>query len=213
MFVRFVPIVANARMPGRAIVVVYLVVAILAAIGLDRLRSRGGRMQAVAWCLVLMLLVEVMPGRPPFYLPDMPSAYAALHDAPLTGAVCELPLGLRDGFGETGSFDSAVLLHQMMHERPIVGGFVARLPPVIAATYERMPVVQSLLRLSSGRAASDQDLTLTRRNAAAALVSAGIAFVVLDTRRASADLVQYVQSRIELQQIAEEDGRVFYKVQ
>jgi hypothetical protein len=143
----------------------------------------------------------------------MPSTYAALHDAPLTGAVCELPLGLRDGFGETGSFDSAVLLHQMMHERPIVGGFVARLPPAIAATYESMPVVQSLLRLSSGRAASDQDLTLTRRDAAAALVSAGIAFVVLDTRRASTDLVQYVHSRIELQQIAEEDGRVFYKVQ
>ena len=213
LFVRFVPIVANARMPGRAIVVVYLVVAILAAIGLDRLISRGGRMRIVAWGLVLMVLVEVMPSRPPFYLPDMPSTYAALHDAPLTGAVCELPLGLRDGFGETGSFDSAILLHQMMHERPIVGGFVARLPPAIAATYESMPVVQSLLRLSSGRAASDQDLTLTRRDAAAALVSAGIAFVVLDTRRASADLVQYVHSRIELQQIAEEDGRVFYKVQ
>jgi hypothetical protein len=126
--------------------------------------------------------------------------------------VCELPIGIRDGFGETGSLDEAVLLHQMTHERPIVGGFVARLPPAIATTYETTPVIRSMLRLSSGGAASDQDLALTRAEAAAALASAGIAFVVLDTRRASASLIDYVQSRIELRRMAEEDGRVFYEV-
>src|SRR4030095_6744624 len=97
-----------------------------------------------------------------------------------------LPIGIRDGFGETGSLDEAVLLHQMIHERPIVGGFVARLPPAIATTYEKTPVIRSLLRLSSGGAASEQDLTLTRAEAAAALASAGIAFVVLDMRREAA---------------------------
>src|SRR4051812_25571092 len=37
LFLRFVPIVANARIPGRAMVVVYLAIAMLAAIGFDRL--------------------------------------------------------------------------------------------------------------------------------------------------------------------------------
>jgi hypothetical protein len=136
----------------------------------------------------------------------------SLHDAPQTGAVCELPMGLRDGFGESGSLDEAILLHQTIHERPIVGGFVARLPPSITRSYESMAVVGSFLRLSSGAKISNSDLELTPREASAKLAAAGIAFIVLDTRRASADLTEYVQSRIELRRIAEEDGRVFYKV-
>ena len=212
MLVRFVPVVANARIPGRAMVVVYLAIAMLAAIGFDRMTSRGRRAHAMAWCLVLLLVIECVPSRPPLYAPDIPSKYAALRAAGSNGAVCELPIGIRDGFGETGSLDEAVLLHQMIHERPIVGGFVARLPPAIATTYEKTPVIRSLLRLSSGGAASEQDLTLTPAEAAAALASAGIAFVVLDTRRASASLIDYVQSRIELRRMAEEDGRVFYEV-
>ena len=75
-----------------------------------------------------------------------------------------------------------------------------------------MPVVGSLLRLSSGQKLSDADVILTPREAAAALASAGIGFIVLDTRRASAELREYVQSRIELKRLAEEDGRVFYEV-
>lgn len=212
MLVRFVPVMANARIPGRAMVVVYLAIAMLAAIGFDRMTCRGRGARAMAWCLVLLLVIECVPSRPPLYAPDRLSNYVALRAAGSNGAVCELPIGLRDGFGETGSLDEAVLLHQMIHERPIVGGFVARLPPAIATTYEKLPVIRSLLRLSSGGAASEQDLTLTRAEAAAALASAGIAFVVLDTRRASASLIDYVQSRIELRRMAEEDGRVFYEV-
>jgi hypothetical protein len=119
---------------------------------------------------------------------------------------------LRDGFAEVGALDEAVLLYQTVHERPLVGGFVARLPPAIARSYEVMPVIRSLLRLSSGISAVDADISVTPRDAAGMLASAGIAFIVLDTRRASADLIQYVQSKIELRRIAEEDGRVFYEV-
>jgi hypothetical protein len=126
--------------------------------------------------------------------------------------VCELPLGIRDGFGETGRFDSAVLLHQMLHERPIVGGFVARLDPRVAREYAAMPVVRSFLRLSSGAKLSDEPVVMTPREAASSLASAGIAFVVLDTRTASPDLIRYVQSGITLRLLAEQNGRIFYEV-
>jgi hypothetical protein len=128
------------------------------------------------------------------------------------GAVCELPLGIRDGFGETGAFDSAVLLHQTIHERPIVGGFIARMAPDVRTRYEAMPVIGSLLRLSSGGSLSDQPSEGTPAEASARLASAGVRFVVLDTRAASPDLIRYVQSRLALRVIAEEDGRVFYDV-
>ena len=212
ILLRYVPIVANARIPGRAMVVVYLVLATLAAIGLERLVKRGRVERIAASCLSVILVIECLPARPALYVPDMPSKYFALRDSPKRGAVCELPLGLRDGFGESGSLDEAVLLHQTIHERPIVGGFVARLPPAITRSYEKAPVVGSLLRLSSGGKISDLDVALTPPEAAAALTSAGIAFIVLDTRRASAELTEYVQSKIALRRVAEEDGRIFYEV-
>lgn len=212
ILLRYLPIVANARIPGRAMVVVYLVLATLAAIGLDGLLRRGRTAQIVATCLCVILVIECLPARPPLYIPDMPSQYRSLRHAPKPGAVCELPMGLRDGFGESGSLDEAVLLHQTIHERPIVGGFVARLQPSIARTYEATPVIRSFLRLSAGGQVSNDDLLLTPSQAAAHLASLGIAFIVLDTRRASSDLVRYVDSNIALHRLAAEDGRVFYEV-
>jgi hypothetical protein len=212
ILLRYVPIVANARVPGRAIVVVYVALATLAAIGLQQLVKRGRAGRIATSVLFVILVIECLPARPPLYVPDMPSNFFALRDAPKRGAVCELPLGLRDGFGESGSLDEAVLLHQTIHERPIVGGFVARLQPSIRRSYESAPVVGSLLRLSSGGKLSGVDTVLTPREATAALTAAGIAFIVLDTRRASTDLVDFVHSRIELRQIGEQHGRVFYEV-
>jgi hypothetical protein len=209
---RYVPIVANARIPGRAMVVVYLALSMLAAVGAAWLSSRQRTGRMAGWGLVLLLTIECAPASPPMYVPDMPSQYASLRNRARTGAVCELPLGIRDGFGETGKFDSAVLLHQTLHERPIVGGFLARLEPRVARDYAAMPVVGSFLRLSSGGKLSDEPVFMSPREAASSLASAGIAFVVLDIRTASADLIQYVQSGIALRLIGEQDGRIFYEV-
>ena len=210
--VRYVPVVANARIPGRAMVVVHLVLSMLAAMGAAWLSSRHRTARIAGWCLVLLLALECAPAPPPMYVPDMPSQYATLRSRAPAGAVCELPLGIRDGFGETGKFDSSVLLHQFMHERPIVGGFLARLEPRVAREYAAMPVVGSFLRLSSGGKLSDEPVVMTPREAASSLASAGIAYVVLDTRTASPDLIHYVQSGIALRRIGEQDGRIYYEV-
>ena len=50
--VRYLPIVANARIPGRAMLVVYLAVAMLAAIGTAWLIASGRRARMAAWGLV-----------------------------------------------------------------------------------------------------------------------------------------------------------------
>ena len=209
---RFVPIVANARIPGRAMVVVYLAAAILAAMGTAWLAKQGGRRTALAWCLALLVAVESAPAATPVHRLSAPSLYARLKDASRPGAVCELPLGVRDGFGETGAFDSDVLFAQSIHERPIVGGFVARLSPDITRKYLAMPVIGSLLRLSAGEPLSGEATQMDPVSAAAQLTSLGIVYVVVDTRRAPPDLIRYVRSAIALNLIGEEDGRAFYEV-
>jgi hypothetical protein len=210
ILLRYVPVVANARMPGRAMVVVYLAVGQLAAFGIASLMVRGNRTRIAASSLTLLVLVDCVPAPPPVFYPRVPTTYAALPGAP--GAVCELPLGLRDGFGETGEFDAAIMLNQTVHERPILGGFVARLPPSVVRDYGALPVVSSFLRLSSGGRLADEPAGDPRTNTAQ-LVALGVRYIVVDTRIASPDLRQYVHLALVLRTLAEEDGRVFYEVQ
>jgi hypothetical protein len=208
---RYVPVVANARMPGRAMVVVYLAVAQLAAFGIASLLVRGNRTRLAASSLALLVLVDCVPAPPPIFHPHVPSTYAALHGAP--GAVCELPLGIRDGFGETGTFDAAIMLNQTVHERPILGGFVARLPPSVVRSYRALPVVASFLRLSSGGKLSDEaHADADRARSTDQLAALGVRYVVVDARAASPDLRQYVERALTLRRLGEEAGRVFYEV-
>ena len=133
---------------------------------------------------------------------------------------------MRHGRGPCASFRSAfatgsvrrahstpsVLFAQSIHERPIVGGFVARLSPDITRKYLATPVIGSLLRLSAGEPLSGEATLMDPVSAAAQLTSLGIVYVVVDTRRAPPDLIRYVRSAIALNLVGEEDGRAFYEV-
>jgi hypothetical protein len=63
ILVRYVPLIANARVPSRAIAVVYAASAVFAAAGLAALRERGRR----GWALALsaLAIVDLLPSTPP----------------------------------------------------------------------------------------------------------------------------------------------------
>jgi hypothetical protein len=137
---RYLPILSNARIPGRALAIVYLALAVLSGLGLADLQRRGlGRLGTGA--LFALLTIDFIPSPFPLLALDHPPIYDRLRDRPETGAVCILPMGVRDGFGETGSLDHRVLFYQSIHARPMIGGFVARLAPSIRNTYDSEPLL------------------------------------------------------------------------
>jgi hypothetical protein len=209
VLVRYVPMASNARMPGRAMVVVYLGAAMLTALGVETLmaRGRGG----IAWALVAMAFFDYLPRAPLLYRPDHPAIYDALARANGSGAVCELPMGLRDGFGETGRLDMRVLYYQTLHGRPITGGFVARLDPRVIAAYQIDPVLGVLLRLSAGAPLASQQ-TLPASLAGESLRLQGIRFVVVNHTTAPPDLVRYVESGLPLRAVRQEGERTLYEL-
>jgi len=209
VLLRYVPLAANARMPGRAMVVVYLAAAMLAAIGFDALLARGRG--TLAWVLAALLLLDYLPKMQDIYRPDHPAIYDTLARQAGAGSVCELPMGLRDGFGETGRLDMRTMYYQTLHGRPMTGGFVARLDPRILAAYEHDPVLGVLLRLSGGgpRAA---ERVLAPADAARSLQGEGIRFVMLNRGLAPADLVQYVEAELPLRTIHNDGERTLYEV-
>jgi hypothetical protein len=207
--VRFIPIVANARIPARAMVGVYLAASIIVAIGFTALRGRGHTTLALVLCCGAVL--DLVPARPPLFETDRPAVYEVLRRQADSGAVCELPMGIRDGFGERGRFDSRVLLYQAIHQRPMTGGFVARLPPRIVAAYERDTVLGILLRLSEGKPLAAEHPP-SAADAGALLRASGIRYVVVNRIRSARDLLEYVRTGLPLTLLAEDAERSLYEI-
>lgn len=147
-FARAVPLLANAREPARAYVLVILAVALLGAFAIARTpRLRRG---TLAPLLLLLLVADLWPAARPTVTVDRPSIDATLAALP-DGIVLPVPLGIRDGFGETGRLAHAELYYQTLHGHPLAGGFVARLSPRITQAYETDAVFGPLLAASGDR--------------------------------------------------------------
>jgi hypothetical protein len=209
----YVPIISNARIPGRAIVVAYLALAVVGAVAAAEWRQGSRHGLLVLAGASLVLAADYLPAPFPLTTLDHPGIYETLRDRRERGSVCELPLGIRDGFGEHGSFDDRVLFYQTIHGRRLVGGFVARLPQAVTTAYEDDPLLSGLLRLSEregavGAARQPPD----RQLAAERLREIGIAFVVLNRRTASPSLAGYVERVLPLTRIAEDGERSLYLV-
>jgi hypothetical protein len=134
-----------------------------------------------------------------------------LRNRPERGAVCELPLGFRDGFGARGTFDDRILFYQTLHERPLVGGFVARLSASVSRFYEQDPLLGTFLRLSGATelpAVAPPD----RDEAGRLLEQHGIRFLVLNRRAAPQELMTYVESTLPLAVIFGDEERTLYVV-
>ena len=162
ILLRFVPFVANARMPGRAMVMVYIALAVLIAEHVAA--SRRLRSPALQWLLVAVVVFDFWDAPLPMTSLDRPAVYAALAQAE-PGAVCEVPMGIGDGLTVgIGSQDRRVLFYATQHEHPLVGGYIGRMPMDAQERYERMPVAGMLLALSSGSVPAadiDRDVTLS----------------------------------------------------
>jgi len=119
------------------------------------------------------------------------------------------PLGLADGLGSIAPIDNGARPCQTIHRRPIVSGFVARLPPRLLATHRSDPLPAAWLQLSGapgskGAALPDPQLSAERLHAE------DIAFVTLNSERASAALREHVERGLPLTLIAEDESRVPY---
>jgi len=150
---RFVPLVANARMPGRAMVVVFMALAVLVGLGMSAASRGTGRLRAASlqWLVIALVAFEYWDAPIRLTSLDSPAVYRALAAA-APGPVCEVPFGIGDGLSEgVGSQDRRVLFYATQHAHPLAGGYIGRMPAGAAQRYTAMPVAGALLQLSDGK--------------------------------------------------------------
>jgi hypothetical protein len=200
MLARFVPVVANARIPGRAMVLVYLALGVLVAKRLAA--ARAWRDPVGRWIVPALLVVDYLNAPIPLSRLDQPIAYERLAEIHDGGAVCEVPFGFGDGLWGMGSQDRHPLYYATLHGHPLVGGYIGRFPTAYGEQYARLPLVGNLLRLSMGERPLPE-------------VAAGpppCRYLVVHRDSAPAAVVEHVRSTLPLQWLAGDGDVDLYRV-
>jgi hypothetical protein len=113
--------------PSRMMVIVMLCAALIGSMGLDLLlrSSRKGRLVAMA--LVALLIVEFLPQRMPTFKGEIPDWVWVMRELPDGGGVID-----------AGGKARRAMYYQTVHNKPLWGGFVARVPERVLEKNERI---------------------------------------------------------------------------
>jgi hypothetical protein len=209
---RYVPIVSSARMPARFAIVMMMAFAVLFALALRHIRERSGdRRGLVLTAVAALLAFELAPLPRRLYAAPVPDIYRIIASDPRDVRVLGVPLGIADGERGEGRYDGASQYYQTFHQKPIVGGGLSRISNRQRERQRMFPVIRLLLRLSEGREITERQIERARRAAPAFLRRSRLGYVVIDTRAASPELRDMTIDILDLEKIAESDGRELYR--
>ena len=153
-------------------------------------------------------MIDFLPVPFPIRAVDRPAVYTMLRSLP-PGGILEIPLGVRDGFGADGRIDPRTLFFQTIHEKPMVGGYISRVPQSIKDAYRTSPVLGPLLRLSGALAPLAPPGPDAGRHAGEFLRQQGVRYVIVDTEIATPEVRAYVEA-MPVRVIARDGTRLLY---
>lgn len=215
LLLEHIPGFRGFRAPARFGVVASLALIMLAALGLEGLARRWPR-RAVLLPVVATVLVAIEFLPPTSYLTMLvaqPAAYRLMAQDRSPGAVLDLPLQFRTGYGVVGDQgpppgdDSRFMYEAITTRRPMAGGSVSRLPDQRMAALEAIPVYAQILRLQGDAGEEGGPATFTPAD----LHALGIRFVVDHREAAKPAAVAYMAS-LQMPVFAQDGSVTVWKV-
>lgn len=200
-FARYLPVIGEARMPGRISIVVVLAAAVLFARALAAWTTRvpSARRHVIA-VVAAALVFELWSAPRPLFPAPVPAVFDVIANDPRPVSVLELPLGLKDGLTTTGAIDPAVLYWQTRHGKPLAGGYLSRIADAKRERYAAMPLPRVLMALSEGRTVSAADRASARESAAGFFAAHAIGYVVIEDRVVPPELRAFATGELGLRQ-------------
>jgi hypothetical protein len=129
----------------------------------------------------------------------VPEAYAQPQvTSDETGALMDLPIGIRDGTSSLGDFTTASQYYQTLHRRPLVGGYLSRISNWQKEETLRSPMLRALFELSEKQMPTRELLEEARASRDSFLQRACVRLVMLDRHRASDALREFAVSALGL---------------
>lgn len=211
-FLRYVPVLGEARMPSRFSVMVLLGVTAIFASALVALGRQMPQTRRRMLAIVAALVVFELTALPrPLFSAAVPSVYRTIAADPRDVSVLDLPFGLRDGLVTYGAFTPASQFYQTVHGKPIIGGYLSRISAIKLTFYRTDPFLRALMDLSEGQTIASSERAAAIAAAPAFLASSHLGYVVIDTAHTSAPLQSLAIDALGLTTVASGDGRVLYE--
>jgi hypothetical protein len=208
---RYLPIVGAARVPTRFSILVMLGAGALLTVALSGLRARSRRPWIPVAALGCCLALELVPAPRTVYPVVVPPFYDRIRADPRPVRVLTLPFGLRDGMASYGDFWPSTQFYQTVHEKPLLGGYLSRLPRRGLDSYWRSYRLGVLMELSAGRRVGPERMERAIERAHLYPPRLDIGYVVVHTGRVSPQLLSFARAAFDLQLVAESDGQALYR--
>ena len=209
---RYVPVIGAARMPTRLTILVMLGVAVIFACAVRALRQRSSRPWVPTTIVAGCLLLELLPAPRPVHPVQVPAFYGILRADTRDVRVLHLPFGVRDGLSSAGNFSAHSQFMQTFHEKPILGGYLSRLPGRQVRRYRRVPLLRTLMDLSEYQPVSVPELEEAAASGRDAARKLRLGYVIVDRSRASPQLVDFATLALDLEKVATEGAQELYIV-
>jgi hypothetical protein len=195
---RYLPIVGAARMPTRMTILVMLAVSMLLVFAIQDLRTRTRHPRLLTFGIVALLFFELLPAPRTLHSAELPEPYRIVATDPRPVRVLSLPFGLRDGISSRGNYSSITQFYQTFHEKPLIGGYISRLPGDSISRYRGNSTLRVLMRLSEGTEVDPEMMARGARNADRTMQRLELGYVIIDLRRTSPALREFMLSAFPL---------------
>ncbi|MFA5976007.1 MAG: hypothetical protein WC859_07590 [Elusimicrobiota bacterium] len=204
-FWRLIPVLGNVRIPERWMAVGAVAWSVVLALGILRLSERRKwNLNIVCATALLLVLGENWPGLPVYRFPPPLPVYQILRQQP-PGGVLALPLYIGDSSIGTGDampspwvFPWDHLWAQTIYEKPLVGGYIGRLPRKLIRSYQADSFINRLLALEEGQSVS---ATPDREAARKAAEGINMNYVLIYRPAIRPEALQFVMNSLALQPI------------
>jgi hypothetical protein len=196
----FVPPLRQLRLPARFAIIGMLMLAVLGATGLaalqEQLKKSGKHRLARLVLPMAALLVLADFVALPFHTAsaDVPPIYRQLDRLPAKSAVLDLPFGCKDGLHGYGDPLDVSLYYQTIDHRPIIGGYIARLPWEFVRQYQQVPLLDTIAAGLEHKPYETQEITPAAAEADLERLRIGI--VVIHREQLDPALRRWVRSRL-----------------
>jgi hypothetical protein len=211
-FLRYVPVIGEARAPTRFAVVAALGVAVLLAGALAALRRRFPQHERLIIAAAGVCLVgELFPAPRPLFSAEIPSVYRVIAADPRPVRVLQLPFGVRDGVSSTGNFTARSQFYQTLHGKRLIGGYLSRISEKRVRDVRAQPTLDALITLSEGGTLTPERAAQVVARGPRFVTKSNLGYVVIDERTAPPALVRFAMDAWKLEFIGRDGPHALYR--
>jgi hypothetical protein len=210
---RYVPVIALARAPQRFAVLMLLGLAMLFALALWWMgRTYPHRRRLVIGLATLVLAAELLPVPRALYSADVSAVHRAVAATTGDRPLLELPTGVRAGTTNVGNTTARSQYLQTNHGRPLVGGYLSRVPERQIDRLRHDPVLEVLFLMSEGADPTPDQVAQLTEHGPAFLARTGVELVVVDRGHAPPALVELAVRAFRLDPVMTDGPFDLYRV-